>query len=84
MAVKKMYVINNVFKTIYTHYKNRLRLGISGYSQLFFYSFLFSYPSFSYATPDLRGVVGGNAAATVNTQGLTTHVHQFQSSVIID
>jgi len=78
------FIFKNLIKNLNLQYKNRLRLGLSGYSQLFFYSFLFCYPSFSYATPDLRGVVGGNSAATVNTQGLTTNVNQFQSSVIID
>jgi len=84
MAVNVKREFNLFLAQINSRYKNRLRLGLSGYSQLFFYSFLFCYPSFSYATPDLRGVVGGNAAATVNTQGLTTNVNQFQSSVIID
>jgi len=84
MAVNVKREFNLFLTQINSRYKNRLRLGISGYSQLFFYSFLFCYPSFSYASPDLRGVVGGNSAATVNTQGLTTNVNQFQSSVIID
>ena len=84
MVVNIKRELNLFIKQINSRYKNRLRLGISGYSQLFFYSFLFCYPSYSYATPNLRGVVGGNSAATVNTQGLTTNVNQFQSSVIID
>ncbi len=84
MAVKLINKTTSILKQFNSLYRSRIRLGISGYSQLFLYSFLFCYPSFSYATPDLRGVVGGNAAATVHTHGLTTEVHQFQSSVIID
>ena len=84
MAVKIVSELSRLLNRLHSHYKNRLRLGMSGYAQLFFYSFLFCYPSFSYAGPNLSGVVGGNASATVHTHGLTTEIHQNLNSVAID
>ncbi len=84
MVVNIKRELSHLIKSMSSRYNNRLRFGLVGYSQLFFYSFLFCYPSFSYATLSLRGVVNGNAAATVHTHGLVTEVHQFQPSVIID
>jgi len=59
MVVKIMNEFKVIFSKINSYYKNRLRLGMSGYSQLFFYSFLFCYPSFSYAGPAGGVVVDG-------------------------
>jgi len=84
MAVKIVSELSRLLNKLNSHYKNRLRLGMSGYAQLFFYSFLFCYPSFSYAGPNLSGVVGGNASATVHTHGLTTEIHQNLNSIAID
>jgi len=84
MAVKIKRNLNRLALLLKTRYKKRLRLGVSGYSQLFFYSLLFCYPSFSYAGPNLSGVVGGDTAATVHTHGLTTEIHQNLNSVAID
>lgn len=75
---------NTIFDNVKLRFKKRLRLGVSGYSQLFFYSVLFCYPSFSYAGPDLAGVHGGDTSAVVHTHGLTTDIHQNINSVIID
>jgi len=62
--------------------RNRIRLGIAGYSQLFFYSFLFSYPSFTYASPAGDNIVGGSGY--VHTHGNITEIHQLSSSLAID
>jgi len=82
MAVNKTGVFKSLLKTVNSHYKNRLRLGLSGYSQLFFYSFLFCYPSFSSAGPTGSNVVGGSGI--IHTHGLTTEIHQASSSLAID
>jgi len=86
MAVNIKSEFNTLINKLNSHYKNRLRLGISGYSQLFFYSFLFCYPSFSYAGPVKlgAGIVGGPSAGNINTQGLTTNINQLNQSLIIN
>ena len=84
MAVKIVNALSRLLNRLHSRYKNRLRLGLSGYAQLFFYAFLFCYPSYSYAGPNLSGVVGGDASAIVHTHGLTTEIHQNLNSVAID
>jgi len=74
--------ISDVVKRAISLYKNRLRLGFNGYSQLLCYSFLFSYPSFSYAGPSGHNIVGGTGS--INQSGLLTTVNQISSSMAID
>ncbi|HED35179.1 MAG TPA: filamentous hemagglutinin N-terminal domain-containing protein [Gammaproteobacteria bacterium] len=69
-------------KKINSQYKKRLRLGISGYAQLLLYSFLFSYPSFSYAGPAGGNIVGG--VGHIHASGLTTDIHQTTASLAIN
>ena len=63
-------------------YQNRLRIGFSGYLQLLCYTFLFSYPSYSYAGPAGGNIVGGTGS--INQSGLTTTINQNTSSLAID
>lgn len=63
---------------------SKLSLGLSGYSQVLFYSFLFCYPSFTYAGP-LDGVVfGGANNGTIEYAGSTTNINQNVSSLVVD
>ncbi|RDH83866.1 MAG: hypothetical protein DIZ80_06950 [endosymbiont of Galathealinum brachiosum] len=82
MAVKIKNELSDVSKKLNSCFRNRIRLGMSGYSQLFFYSFLFCYPSFSYAGPTGGNVVGG--AGSIIQAGLTTNINQLSSSLAID
>jgi len=82
MVVKITDGISAITNRVVFQYKNRLRLGFNGYSQLLCYSFLFSYPSFSYAGPTGGNVVGGSGV--INNTGLTTNINQLTSSLAID
>jgi len=87
MAVKIISELETICKKINSQYScksssGRLRLGLSGYSQLLLYSFLFSYPSFSYAGPAGGNIVGG--AGHIHVSGLTTDIHQNSASLAIN
>jgi filamentous hemagglutinin family protein len=82
MAVNIICRFNLISKKLQSHYKNRHRLGMSGYSQLFFYSFLFCYPSFSAAGPTGGSVVGGSG--NIHLHSLTTEIHQTSSSLALE
>ena len=82
MVVKIISGFKNIFKVVTSLYENRLRLGVSGYLQLFFYSFLFCYPSYSHAGPTGGNIVGGSGS--IDQSGLTTTINQNTSSMAID
>ncbi len=82
MVVKITSEYRKLKNKIHSLYKNRLRLGASGYSQLFFYTVLFCYPSFSYAGPNGGYIVGGSG--DIHIHGLTTEIHQSTNSLAID
>jgi filamentous hemagglutinin family protein len=82
MVVNVMSEFRNQTIKLNSRYKNRHRLGMSGYSQLFFYSFLFCYPSFSTAGPTGGSVVGGSG--NIHLHGLTTEIHQTSSSLALE
>jgi len=60
----------------------KLPLGLSGYSQILLYSFLFSYPSFSFAGPTGGNIVGGSGH--IHVSGLSTDIHQNTSALAIN
>ncbi len=70
------------FKRMYSVYINRLRLGVSGYSQLFVYSLLLCNPTYSYAGP-VDGIITGGSGS-ISQSGLITTINQNTSSLAID
>ena len=82
MVVVNIDGFSRAFKRVSSLYNNRVRLGFSSYSQLLCCSFLFSYPSFSYAGPAGGNIVGGTGS--INQSGLNTTINQTTGSMAIN
>ena len=75
-----------IMNRLQSAFNNRIRLGSKGYSQLFFWSFLFCYPSYSYAGPsvDNHTIISGTQSGSVSQAGLVTTINQFDALMAID